>query len=361
MLSRRDLVGKLAAGTAAVCVAGVAGKSLAATHSDANAGTGNPPSGDAPAPFAWNEPVVDAGAPATLSAPGAVGAVASAGDGLDGCAWLARGRFDRRGGRLVRADAGERARPLRIACTCAATTGVRRDWCTRSVSTCVVMNGGEGDLPTEEGLAQAVAEVAHVLAANENDRQHEPWSRACCRTRNACACSRVIGPIALEVVVAEASSTQAIAPRLRAGAGPASRSRWTRASIRSRRSTVRATCSSTGASSTCRDRSAGRDRRALDGARVGDARRARCAGRRVRQRAAVAGDAAAPVAGDGAHSRVLHGRGAARGGVGAVGRRSAGRAGVGRAAGGSARDHGSVGGEARRRSRTRPSRRRSPE
>ena len=34
----------------------------------------------------------------------------------------------------------------------------------------VVMNGGQGDLPTEEGLAQAVAEVAHVLAANESDR-----------------------------------------------------------------------------------------------------------------------------------------------------------------------------------------------
>jgi len=31
----------------------------------------------------------------------------------------------------------------------------------------VVMNGGQGDLPTEEGLAQAVAAVAHALAANE--------------------------------------------------------------------------------------------------------------------------------------------------------------------------------------------------
>ena len=31
----------------------------------------------------------------------------------------------------------------------------------------VVMNGGQGDLPTEEGMAQAVAEVAHVLATNE--------------------------------------------------------------------------------------------------------------------------------------------------------------------------------------------------
>jgi hypothetical protein len=34
----------------------------------------------------------------------------------------------------------------------------------------VVMNGGAGDLPTEEGLAQAVAQVARVLAANERDR-----------------------------------------------------------------------------------------------------------------------------------------------------------------------------------------------
>jgi hypothetical protein len=31
----------------------------------------------------------------------------------------------------------------------------------------VVMNGGQGDLGTEENLAQAVAVVAHVLAANE--------------------------------------------------------------------------------------------------------------------------------------------------------------------------------------------------
>jgi len=32
----------------------------------------------------------------------------------------------------------------------------------------VVMNGGRGDLPTDEGFAQAVAEVAHVLATNES-------------------------------------------------------------------------------------------------------------------------------------------------------------------------------------------------
>lgn len=32
----------------------------------------------------------------------------------------------------------------------------------------VVMNGGQGDLGTEEGFAQAVAAVSHVLAANES-------------------------------------------------------------------------------------------------------------------------------------------------------------------------------------------------
>lgn len=31
----------------------------------------------------------------------------------------------------------------------------------------VVMNGGRGDLPTEEGFGQAVAAVAHVIASNE--------------------------------------------------------------------------------------------------------------------------------------------------------------------------------------------------
>jgi hypothetical protein len=38
----------------------------------------------------------------------------------------------------------------------------------------VVMNGGRGDLPTEESFARAVAEMAHVLAGNENDLMQAP-------------------------------------------------------------------------------------------------------------------------------------------------------------------------------------------
>lgn len=40
----------------------------------------------------------------------------------------------------------------------------------------VVMNGGRGDMPTEEGFAQAVAELSHVLAANESSWRREPVS-----------------------------------------------------------------------------------------------------------------------------------------------------------------------------------------
>lgn len=41
----------------------------------------------------------------------------------------------------------------------------------------VVMNGGRGDLPTEEGFGQAVADVAHVIAANEARGQHDALLR----------------------------------------------------------------------------------------------------------------------------------------------------------------------------------------
>ncbi|MEO8602620.1 MAG: hypothetical protein ABI629_08595 [bacterium] len=38
----------------------------------------------------------------------------------------------------------------------------------------LVMNGGEGDAPTNEALAQSVAAVAHVIAANEGDVRQAP-------------------------------------------------------------------------------------------------------------------------------------------------------------------------------------------
>jgi hypothetical protein len=38
----------------------------------------------------------------------------------------------------------------------------------------VVMNGGQGDLGTEENMAQALAAISHVLAANEADSKNRP-------------------------------------------------------------------------------------------------------------------------------------------------------------------------------------------
>ena len=65
----------------------------------------------------------------------------------------------------------------------------------------VVMNGGGADLPTEESFAQAVAEVAHVLAANEGERAStRQWWRRCCRTPSACSV-RGDGAVALTAAV----------------------------------------------------------------------------------------------------------------------------------------------------------------
>ena len=175
MLSRRALVGKLAVGVAgaAVALAASPGRAKAAVNrsgpsTDTDIGQGEAPRAAAsaqPPPPSVTE-VTDAGAPATASAPPpwellrplALGSmvshgwrVAELGGPVDGVCVLtlrnARGRTHRV--HLCRND----GRPQGLVYT------DRLDL--------VVMNGGQGDLLTDEGLAQAVAEVAHVLAVNE--------------------------------------------------------------------------------------------------------------------------------------------------------------------------------------------------
>jgi hypothetical protein len=181
MLSRRALVGKLAAGAAGAVVAwtasaGRAKPAFARGRTPTSPGAGE--HGDelrAPAPEVHPpaEPsstrVTDTGPPATVSSPPpwellrplAIGSVVAHGwrlaeltGAVDGTCVLtlrnARGRAQRV--HLCRND----GRPQGLVYT------KRFDL--------VVMNGGQGDLPTNEGFAQAVAELAHVLAANENNR-----------------------------------------------------------------------------------------------------------------------------------------------------------------------------------------------
>jgi hypothetical protein len=181
MLSRRALVGKLAVGVAggAVALAAGVGRATAAVpRREASTETGGghwdgpgAPAPQAVAPAAELAPppsmaVTDAGPPATMSAappwellrPLAQGSavahgwrVAELSGVVDGVCVLTlrnqRGRAHRV--HLCRND----GRPQGLVYT------DRLDL--------VVMNGGQGDLPTDEGLAQAVAAVAHVLAVNE--------------------------------------------------------------------------------------------------------------------------------------------------------------------------------------------------
>lgn len=167
MLSRRDLVGRLAAGTAAaVCATGMTGVSFAATRRDAD------PRGQEES-NAPGQQIVDAEAPATeqaqapweLLSPLALGAVVSNG-------WTAAGLTGVVDGSCVLTLRNQRGREHRI--HLCRNEGRPEGLVYTDRFDLLVMNGGRGDVPTEEGLAQAVAAVAHVLAKNETSRHLDP-------------------------------------------------------------------------------------------------------------------------------------------------------------------------------------------
>ena len=176
MLSRRDVVGKLAAGTAVVLAAGTAVASVTRSRDEAPAGAGPQPGQPAAVDLdaakqvsSPGQPVVDAEAPRTLSAPQpweliaplALGSTVAHG-------WKVAGLTGAVDGSCVLTLQNERGRSHRIH-LCRNDGQPSGLVYTRQIDL-LVMNGGEGDLPTDESLAQAVAEVAHVLAANESSR-----------------------------------------------------------------------------------------------------------------------------------------------------------------------------------------------
>lgn len=167
MLSRRDLVGKLAAGTAAVCAVGVARAGFASTRKDANPsnGAGNPLPETVP-PSEAKQSVVDSGPAETLTAPApwdllrplALGSAVARG-------WSVAGLSGAVDGSCVLTLRNERGREHRVhVCR---NDGSPQGIVYTNRLDLIVMNGGQGDQPTDETFAQAVAEVAHVLAANE--------------------------------------------------------------------------------------------------------------------------------------------------------------------------------------------------
>jgi hypothetical protein len=176
MLSRRDLVGKLAASAAAVWAVGAARKSFGLSRSEAPVGAGHQ---DSPPAFAQDPHsvanrevgVIDSGTPSTSSAPApwelvhplALGSVVAHG-------WQVAGLTGVVDGSCVLTLQNQRGRAHRV--HLCRNNGAPQGLVYTKQIDLVVMNGGQGDLPTEEGFAQAVAEVAHVLAANE--RRHQP-------------------------------------------------------------------------------------------------------------------------------------------------------------------------------------------
>jgi hypothetical protein len=111
-------------------------------------------------------PAVDAGIPETLSAeapwellhPLTMGSVVAHG-------WRVAGLTGAVDGTCVLTLENERGRAHRI--HLCRNGGAPQGLVYTDSIDLLVMNGGQGDLATDESFAQAVAEVAHVLAANE--------------------------------------------------------------------------------------------------------------------------------------------------------------------------------------------------
>ena len=163
-LSRRSFVGKVAAGAAVALVAGAgSAKALSTREPEKNSAPAEPgqtAAAQGAAPVIGEE--ITTPAPWELLAPLSLGATVAHG-------WRVAGLSGVANGSCVLTLQNERGRSHRIhVCR---NDGRPQGLVFTKRLDLVVMNGGQGDLPTEEGLAQAVAEVAHVLAANE--RRHD--------------------------------------------------------------------------------------------------------------------------------------------------------------------------------------------
>ena len=172
MLSRRDLVGKIAASGAVLLAAGAASASLApvSTGTDTEAGSGGVASTTPGQRMGDRPTVVDAGVPATATAaapwellhPLTMGSVVAHG-------WKVAGLSGAVDGSCVLTLQNERGRSQRV--HLCQNAGSPQGLVFTDKFDLIVMNGGQGDMATDESFAQAVAKVAHVLAANEG--RHE--------------------------------------------------------------------------------------------------------------------------------------------------------------------------------------------
>ncbi len=181
MLSRRELGGKVAAGAAVVLATGMArGSVTAAPQSTDAAATGDTPrlatdstelpadsemsiAPDSPKEFDCGATdTAEVEAPWDLLRPLTVGSAVGSGWKIAGLSGAIEGSY-------VITLENERGRQSRVhVCR---NDGNPQGLVYTKHFDLVVMNGGIGDLATEESLSQAVADLAHTLARNESDRR----------------------------------------------------------------------------------------------------------------------------------------------------------------------------------------------
>jgi hypothetical protein len=161
MLSRRELIAKAAVGAAAALAVGAVGTGAAAAtrplRDPTDQAGGDRDGQNALAPRAESA-VIAAPAPWELVAPFSAGAVVARG-------WRLVDLSPVRDGSAVVTLQNARGRAHRVH-LCRNHGDPQGLICTRRVDL-VVMNEGNGELPTEEHLGQAVAALAHAVAANE--------------------------------------------------------------------------------------------------------------------------------------------------------------------------------------------------
>lgn len=163
-LSRRAFVSKLAVGAAgaAVVTAVTAGTAAALSKTTDASESLRPTDTAAPALASAAEgrpePVASTPAPWGLLHPMALGAEAANG-------WRVAGLTDIVDGSCVLTLENARGRTQRV--HICRNDGTPRGLVYTKQIDLVVMNGGQGDLPTEESMGQAVAAIAHAVADNE--------------------------------------------------------------------------------------------------------------------------------------------------------------------------------------------------
>jgi hypothetical protein len=162
MLSRRELIGKGAVGAAVTAVA-LGAVTAVAAPSRRESRTASLPAHDGDGQDTPSAPPADL---APIAAPPPWGLVSPLAAGAElAHGWRLAELGPVRDGSCVVTLQNARGRARRVH-LCRNDGTPRGIVYTRRVDF-VVMNEGQGDLPTEEPLAQAVAALAHVIAANE--------------------------------------------------------------------------------------------------------------------------------------------------------------------------------------------------